>query len=66
MRVAFPMVVLGISVSIIDLSYKSSQPMVDAELGLALVFNGTIYNYPELRRTESQGLLILTVIPKLF
>lgn len=23
--------------------------MVDAELGLALVFNGTIYNYPELR-----------------
>ena len=35
--------------SIIDLSYKSSQPMVDAELGLALVFNGTIYNYPELR-----------------
>lgn len=35
--------------AIIDLSYKSSQPMVDAELGLALVFNGTIYNYPELR-----------------
>ncbi|WP_020393611.1 N-acetylglutaminylglutamine amidotransferase [Thiolinea disciformis] len=35
--------------AIIDLSHKSSQPMVDAELGLALVFNGTIYNYPELR-----------------
>lgn len=35
--------------SIIDLSYKSSQPMVDAESGLALVFNGTIYNHPELR-----------------
>ena len=31
--------------SIIDLSYKSSQPMVDAELGLALVFNGTIYKF---------------------
>lgn len=30
--------------AIIDLSYKSSQPMVDAELGLALVFNGTIEN----------------------
>ena len=36
--------------SIIDLSAKSNQPLVDAELGLALVFNGTIYNYPELRR----------------
>ncbi len=35
--------------AIIDLSYKSSQPMVDAESGLALVFNGTIYNHPELR-----------------
>ena len=35
--------------SIIDLSVKSHQPMVDAELGLALVFNGTIYNYRELR-----------------
>jgi len=35
--------------SIIDLSERSSQPMADADLGLALVFNGTIYNYPELR-----------------
>ena len=36
--------------SIIDLSVRSNQPMVDQQLGLALVFNGTIYNYPELRR----------------
>ena len=36
--------------AIIDLSYKSSQPMVDTESGLALVFNGTIYNHPELRK----------------
>lgn len=36
--------------SIIDLSTRASQPMVDAELGLALVFNGTIYNYRELRQ----------------
>ena len=36
--------------SIIDLSVRSNQPMVDAELGLALVFNGTLYNYPTLRR----------------
>ncbi|HBG95908.1 MAG TPA: N-acetylglutaminylglutamine amidotransferase, partial [Chromatiaceae bacterium] len=41
--------------SIIDLSTRSNQPMVDQQLGLALVFNGTIYNYPELRR-ELQGL----------
>ena len=36
--------------SVIDLSDRSNQPMVDPELGLALVFNGTIYNYRELRR----------------
>lgn len=35
--------------AIIDLSGKSAQPMVDAATGAALVFNGTIYNYPELR-----------------
>ncbi len=35
--------------AIIDLSPRSNQPMVDHELGLALVFNGTIYNYRELR-----------------
>ena len=34
--------------SIIDLSERSHQPMVDGEL--ALVFNGAIYNYRELRR----------------
>ena len=33
--------------SIIDLSSRSHQPMVDGEL--ALVFNGAIYNYRELR-----------------
>jgi len=35
--------------AIIDLSERANQPMVDSELGLTLVFNGTIYNYPELR-----------------
>ena len=35
--------------AIIDLSEHANQPMVDQELGLALVFNGTIYNYPSLR-----------------
>lgn len=35
--------------SIIDLSERGNQPMIDETLGLVLVFNGTIYNYPELR-----------------
>ncbi|MBK9442883.1 MAG: N-acetylglutaminylglutamine amidotransferase [Comamonadaceae bacterium] len=35
--------------SIIDLSSHAHQPMVDATLQLTLVFNGTIYNYRELR-----------------
>ncbi len=35
--------------AIIDLSPSADQPMVDTALGLALVFNGTIYNYRELR-----------------
>jgi asparagine synthase (glutamine-hydrolysing) len=34
---------------IIDLSNKAAQPMTDPELGLTIVFNGCIYNYPELR-----------------
>ncbi|CDH46329.1 N-acetylglutaminylglutamine amidotransferase [Candidatus Contendibacter odensensis] len=36
--------------SVIDLSDRSNQPMVDPDLGLALVFNGAIYNYRELRQ----------------
>ncbi|WP_455202752.1 N-acetylglutaminylglutamine amidotransferase [Kaarinaea lacus] len=36
--------------SIIDLSEHANQPMVDTELGLSIVFNGTIYNYPQLRK----------------
>ena len=35
--------------SIIDLSKNGSQPMIDRELDLTLVFNGTIYNYQVLR-----------------
>jgi asparagine synthase (glutamine-hydrolysing) len=35
--------------SIIDLSARGSQPMVDSYLALTLVFNGCIYNYKELR-----------------
>ena len=35
--------------SVIDISHKSHQPMVDNNLKLAIVFNGVIYNYKELR-----------------
>ena len=35
--------------SIIDLTAPSQQPMIDPELGLAIVFNGCIYNYRDLR-----------------
>jgi asparagine synthase (glutamine-hydrolysing) len=42
--------------SIIDLSARGAQPMVDSDLGLTLVFNGCIYNYKELRNElESAG-----------
>ena len=42
--------------SILDLSVKGNQPMLDPHLGLALVFNGTIYNHPELRQQlEAKG-----------
>lgn len=34
---------------IMDLAQSSQQPMIDPNLGLGLVFNGAIYNYPALR-----------------
>ncbi|MFG0381701.1 N-acetylglutaminylglutamine amidotransferase [Pseudomonas sp. zbq_18] len=40
---------------IMDLEPASGQPMIDHQLGLTLVFNGAIYNYPELR-AELQAL----------
>jgi len=36
--------------AVIDLSKRAHQPMLDEQLGLAIVFNGTIYNYRELRQ----------------
>ncbi|HLZ37971.1 MAG TPA: N-acetylglutaminylglutamine amidotransferase [Mycobacteriales bacterium] len=42
--------------AIIDLSTAGAQPMIDPELGLALVFNGCIYNYRALReRLSDEG-----------
>ncbi|HEY9558814.1 MAG TPA: hypothetical protein VIR58_18900, partial [Acidimicrobiales bacterium] len=41
---------------IIDLSEAASQPMVDPHVGLAVAFNGCIYNHRELRRElEAKG-----------
>ena len=41
--------------AIIDLTDNAAQPMTDQAAGVALVFNGTIYNYPALRK-ELQAL----------
>src|SRR5215471_929750 len=42
--------------SILDLTATGQQPMFDTELGLAVVFNGCIYNFRDLRRTlEAAG-----------
>lgn len=41
---------------ILDLSDKSQQPMIDADLGLSIVFNGCIYNFRDLRtELEARG-----------
>jgi len=41
---------------IMDLGARSQQPMMDASLGLGIVFNGAIYNHPQLRaRLEGLG-----------
>ena len=39
---------------IIDLSECGLQPIMDPELGLSIVFNGCIYNYPDLREELSK------------
>lgn len=37
--------------SIIDLSSDADQPMINENLGLAIIFNGEIYNYIEIKET---------------
>ncbi|KUI42480.1 asparagine synthetase B [Mycobacterium sp. IS-1590] len=39
---------------IIDLTEAGGQPMLDSELGLAIAWNGCIYNYKQLRRELSE------------
>lgn len=58
----FGPVVLGHRrLSIIDLSVEANQPMVDPTRRCALVYNGEIYNFLELRRElEAKGARFLT------
>src|SRR5215212_2169266 len=35
--------------SILDLSHAADQPMTDARTNQTIIFNGEIYNYPDLR-----------------
>ncbi|HEY1980064.1 MAG TPA: asparagine synthase (glutamine-hydrolyzing) [Xanthobacteraceae bacterium] len=47
--------------SIIDLSERAAQPMKGADGSLVVVFNGEIYNYPDLRsRLEADGVRFVT------
>jgi asparagine synthase (glutamine-hydrolysing) len=47
--------------TILDLSDRASQPMTSVEDGLVVVFNGEIYNYPELRsELENHGVRFRT------
>lgn len=42
--------------SILDLSHRANQPMVDEALGLGIVYNGEVYNYRQIKRDlESVG-----------
>ncbi|VAW65495.1 Asparagine synthetase [glutamine-hydrolyzing] [hydrothermal vent metagenome] len=51
-----PLVLGHRRLAIIDLSEHANQPLIDQQLGLALVFNGTIYNFPALRsELQSKG-----------
>jgi len=47
--------------AILDLSPAADQPMIDADLGLAIAFNGCIYNFRELKRElEAKGYRFFT------
>jgi len=46
---------------IIDHAERAQQPMIDSELGLGIVYNGAIYNFPELKQElEAKGYRFFT------
>ena len=47
--------------SVIDISSKSNQPMMDAKSGRVIVFNGVIYNYKELRELLKKKFPLLSL-----
>jgi asparagine synthase (glutamine-hydrolysing) len=57
-----PELVMGVArLAMTDPHPRSNQPMIDAETGNALSFNGEIYNFPDIRnRLQSQGILFET------
>jgi asparagine synthase (glutamine-hydrolysing) len=59
---AYPQCVLGHTrLAVIDLSPTGHQPMRDAAKDTAIIFNGEIYNYKELRRElEQKGHVFVT------
>lgn len=47
--------------AVIDLSAAGQQPMLNQDQTLAIVFNGTIYNYPQLRKQlQQQGMVFVS------
>src|SRR3989344_260452 len=46
--------------AVIDLSQGANQPMFDAEKNLAIVFNGEIYNFKELKKELEGGYAFTT------
>ena len=49
-----------VRLSIIDLSNNSNQPFIDQSTGSALVFNGEIYNYKQLKSSLQDRVKFLT------
>ena len=62
----FPKASLGFCrLSIIDLSPKANQPLLDEDNKICMIFNGEIYNYIELKNQLKHDFLFETKLYKL-